>query len=337
MTALFILLLIAAGCSLLAAWVGEHPGMVTMTWFGYQIETSVAVLLLFAILAGLALAVAYNLLYRLLRAPGHYAQRRSLKHYQLALSEITHSVAALAANDMNAANRHTKRAEKALGTTPLTLLLSAQISKSEGSDNETRELLEQLLEHPETEYLAAKSLSDAAQKQQRLPQALLFAERAHRVNPKESHGAWAVFELHLDEGHFQEAEAHAQQARKHGAFSRADLVAAKGRIALKQAEISYANGNKENALTLAERAVKALPGDVKAAELCARLYVEAHKLDKALNVIQAQWKAAPSPALAALFRELTEETKPAKKDKLVEKLVASNPAAAENVTLSQSL
>ena len=212
-------------------------------------------------------------------------------------------------------------------------MLRAQISKNEGDDAETRVLLEQLLDHPETEYLAAKSLSDAAQKQQMLPQALSFAERAHRVNPKEAQGAWAVFDLHVNGGHFQEAEAHARHARKTGAFSRADFSTAKGKISLRQAENSYTNGNKEHALVLAQAAVKALPGDVKAAELCSRLYVESHKPDKALAVIQAQWKKAPSPALARLFHQATEESKPTKKAKLIEKLVASNGAAAENVLL----
>ncbi len=333
MIALFALLFIVAGCGLGAAWLGANPGMVTITWFDTQMETSVAVLLLLAIIAAIILTFMYNLLRRIFLAPSRFKERRSLKQYRLALTEVTHSVAALAVGDMDSASRYTKRAEKSLGTTPLTLLLRAQISKNAGSDEDTRKLLEQLLDHPETEYLAAKSLSDAAQKQHLLPKALQLAERAHRVNPKEVNGAWAVFNLHLDAEHFQEAEAHARNARKVGAFSRADMTKAKGKIALKQATNSYTNGNKANAFILAKQAVEALHGDIDAAELCAELYVESNKPRKALGLIQEQWKTLPSAKLAKLFLEITADEKPAKKEKLIEKLIASNGAAAENLLL----
>lgn len=330
MIALFALLLIVAMCGIAAAWLGMNPGNVTITWFDMQIETSVAVLCLLALLSAMLLTFIYNLLRKIFLAPTRIAQHRSLKHYRQAMTEVTHSIAALAANDMPSAIRHTKRAEKSLGTTPLTLLLRAQISKNAGHDDETRILLEQLLEHPETEYLAAKSLSDAAQKQQRMPQALTFAERAHRINPKEAYGAWAVFNLHLNADHFQEAEAQARHARKTGAFSRSDLANAQGKIALKQAAHSYAEGIRDNALIFAKHALRALPGNIEAAELCAQLYVENNQPQKARSLIQEQWKTAPSAKLATLFLALIAQEKPDKQEKLLGKLIASNRSAEEN-------
>jgi len=333
MTALVILLAIVAGLGIVAAWLGENPGSVTMIWFGYEIETSVAVLLLLAILASMALTFSYNLIKRMLLAPRSYSQRRSVKQYRIALNEVTYSVAALAASDITAASKHTKKAEKALGTTPLTLLLRAQISKSSGSDEESRKLLEQLLEHPETEYLAARSLADVAAKREMLPQALTLAQRAHHKNPKAKGGAWSVFDLHLSTGHFAEAEAQAKAARKSGAFSRADMDEALGRIALKQAETSLANGNKENALALAEKAVMHLPGNVKAAEVAAQLYADTDRSQKAIALIQKQWRVQPSELLASIFLSVIEAEKPAKREKLALKLAESNPSAPENATL----
>lgn len=333
MIALFALLALVAGGGLIAAWLGENPGNITMVWFGYQVETSAALLLLLVLLAAFAFNMAYQFLRGLLLAPRHYAQRRTVRHYRLALQEVTHSVAALAANDVASAIRHTKRAEKSLGTTPLTLLLRAQISKNEGSDEQTRQLLEQLLEHPETEYLAAKSLSDAAQKQHRPLQALTFAERAHRVNPRETHGAWALFYLHLDAAHFQEAESHARHARKTGAFTRDDLRKALGKIALKQAFEAHAAGN-QHALGLAKKAVEALDGECEAAELLVQLYMEQQQPKKALRVIQSQWRMQPSAKLAAVFLEIVANEKPSRKEKLIRALITSNGAAPENLLLS---
>lgn len=330
---LFALLILVAVLGLIAAWIGANPGTVTMLWFGYQIETSVAILMLFAILASMLLTFAYNMVKKIFMAPKRYSERRSVKQYRIAIAEVTHSIAALAASDIPVAARHARKAEKALGTTPLTLLLRAQISKSAGSDEESRELLEQLLEHPETEYLAAKSLADVAVKRDMLPQAMTLAQRAHKTNPRARGGAWSVFNLHLDAGNFQEAEIHARQAQKNGALSFADMREAKGRIALRQAQNSYTNGNKENALVLAQKAVKCLHGDVKAAELCAKLYAETSQPKKALSLIQTQWIIAASPELARVFLQVTEHEKPEKRRKLIEKLIASNESAPENVDL----
>lgn len=336
MTFLFALLILVAALGLMAAWIGANPGSVTMLWFGYQIETSVAVLLLLAIIASMLATFAYNLLKKIYLAPRRYSERRTVKQYRTGFAEITHSIAALAASDVSAAARHARKAEKALGTTPLTLLLRAQISKNAGSDEESRQLLEQLLEFPETEYLAAKSLSDVAVKRDMLPQALTLAERAHKTNPRARGGAWSVFGLLLDGGNFQEAEIHARKAQKSGAFSFSDMTEAKGKIALRQAENSLANGHKENALALARKAVKCLPGDVKAAELCAKLYMETGQAKKAAAVIQKQWTIAASSELARIFLQSIELEKPKKREKLVHGLIASNESAPENADLQAS-
>lgn len=336
MILIFTLLAVVAGLGLIAAWIGENPGTVTMVWMDYQIETTVSVLVLAAFLLMLLVTLCYHFLRRIAFIPWSYTTHRNLKHYRIGLNEITYSVAALAASDIQSATLHTRKAEKVLGITPLTLMLRAQISKSEGNDEKSRQLLEQLLEHPQTEYLAAKSLADVAQKQQQLPQALNLAKRAHRVNPKDTQSAWSVFNLHITSGNIQDAHTHALEAKKSKSFSRSDFTSALGQIALRQAENSYANGHKENALVFARQAVKALPGDLKAVELCVRMYNEANQPNAALALIQKQWKTTPSDLLAEQFHLATDEMKTAKKEKLIAKLQASNGAAPENVLLEKN-
>jgi len=72
---------------------------------------------------------------------------------------------------------------------------------------------------------------------------------------------------------------------------------------------------------------------VRAAECCANLYAEMNRIPKAITLIQVQWKVQPSDTLAQLFIQITEDERPIKREKLIEKLVASNEAAPENVTL----
>ena len=331
MIAIFLLLIAISCFGLVAAWLAENPGNVTIYWFDYRIDTSFAALVLFALMVAVVVTVCYSLFRRFVLAPERFVQKRSLKYYSQGLSEITHSVAALAASDITTAEAHTRKAEKLLGSTPLILLLSAQIAKSRGDEDKTRDLLVQLLEHKETEYLAAKSLSDAAGKQQLLPQALEFAQRAQKVNPKEAQAAWALFDLQLSLKHWQEAEQQATNAHKKGAFNRADLRKARGRLALEQAKTAFASAHRDAAAKLALQAVALLPGNEEALLLAADLSDQPH----ALKLIQAQWKAAPSKALAALYLNLIDDETPKTQAKLIKKLTAQNPRAEENALLTR--
>ena len=333
MISLLLLVIIISALGLSAAWLGNHPGNVSMNWLGYEIETSAAVLGALMLIVAITVSITYVFLRNILLAPSRIKTRRSLKQYKLGLAEITQSVAMLAANDLKNAQAHTKRAERHLGETPLTLLLRAQISKTEGSDSQTKVLLEKLLEHPETEYLAAKSLSDAEAKQQHAPQALALAKRAYQVNPKLPQSAWSVFDLHLNAGELQEAEAHAIAARKQKTFSASDLALANGKIAHKQAVNANQAGNKDAAIRSIEVAIKAMPHDANTGLLAAQLYSETNQHHKALALIKSQWKYVPSKALAAIFNDIIDDEKPAKQDKLKAKLQARNPTAAENTFL----
>ena len=332
---LFIILLVSL-LGLLAAWMGQHPGNVTFLWLGYEVQMSVAVLIVAILIITVLASWLSGILKNLLLAPSRYMERRSVKQLQRGLLEITHSVAALAASDIKAAEAHTRKAEKQLGTTPLVLMLKAQVSKSSGNDEASRTLLLALLDHPETEYLAAKSLAEAEHKQQHLPQALQLATRAHQRNPKESGGAWALFELLLESMQWAEAESHIAHSRKKGAFTRSDTARAKGMLSYRMAQYAAQSGSKELALSKAKEAVKYLSGDADVAQLTAQLLWEHSKAQDAAALIRRQWKLKPTEALAALYLQLIEHEKPTRKDRLINALIKQNPTAAENSALRRA-
>lgn len=159
MIRLALLLLFLAGVGLASAWMAEHPGDVVIRWFDYRIDTSVAFLALLALLAaGLAIYLAM-LASHVASAPRRFREYQRLKHHQRGLAELTFGVAALAAADDGAADRHARKAEKLLGTTPLGLLISAQVAKIRGDDANARLLLMQMLHHRETKHMATRMLN----------------------------------------------------------------------------------------------------------------------------------------------------------------------------------
>jgi len=273
---LFLLLLTALGAA--AAWFAGHPGDVTIHWFDYRIDTSFAFLLLVALTAAAIVTYTGLLLYRLTQIPVHFSERRTLRHHQQGLVELTYSVAALAAADPKTAELHTRKAEKLLGRTPLTLLLSAQVARSRGDDEKTRLLLEQMLNHKETEYLAARSLSDSASKEHLYPKALSLAQRAQAINAGATE---AVVSLHLRLGQWQEALAATAKSVRKGSLTRTQMKRLNGMVYLMQGQQLLDMGQSDGALYAAKLALKNLPDFTPALQFAARAYDAAGKKRKA--------------------------------------------------------
>lgn len=293
MITLLLLLLVIAGLGIAAAWMAEHPGSVVIHWFDYQIDTSFAFLLLMALAVVFVIVIITGLLRRFITLPERMLQARQLKHYRHGVTALTHGVAQLAAGEVESAETHTRKARKLLGDTPLVLLLSAQIARSKGDDARTRLLLEQMLGHSETEYLAARSLSDAASRQQLFSKALALAQRAHTVNAK---GFAAVVNLHARLGEWQEALVTLDQAVRNGQLTLSGRRRWRGIVHLLQGLQCFEQNQPELALTMAQKALKDLPHFAPAVAFAAQAFAASGKKKKAdkleaelVKLSPAQW------------------------------------------------
>ncbi len=334
MTQLFLLLLFLTCVGITAAWIAENPGNVTMTWFDYRIDTSFAFILLLTLVAALALSVVYIFIHRLIHAPHFFTRQRSAKQQQKGLTELTHSIVALAAADTRAAELHTRKAEKLLGRTPLTLLLSAQVARTQGDDARTQILLEQMLDHKETEYLAARYLSESASKHQHLPKAREMAQRANALNPR---GMEPLLSLHIRLKEWQQAIITINKGLRKGQITRADLHRYKGLVYAQHALDLMEQGQDEAALATAKQAVKQLPHFVPAINILARAYLTSQQAPKAISLVHAAWKKQPHIQLAETFRSAISPLPKEKQLKLARKLAALHPSAyASQVLLTQT-
>lgn len=330
MTHLLLLLVLITCLGITGAWIAENPGNVTIHWYDYQIDTSFAFLLLIAALVAFLMAYVYIIVRGILTAPKRFAGQRTLKQYHTGLTELTYSVAALAAADVKSAEEHTRKAEKLLGKTPITLLLSAQIARSQGDDGKTRVLLEQMLEHKETEYLAARSLSDVASKQQHFPRALSLAQRAHSINPKQKSAVTSVISLHTRLGQWQEALHAIEKAMRKGHLLRSERRHHRGVVHLEQGLHALADGQVEAARNIALRVMKELPDFAPAVQFAADAFMANHQSEKATRIILHAWKKTPNAQLADTLRSISDELPKDKQMKLMRKLIAINPESAES-------
>lgn len=299
MIELILLLLLLAALGLAAAWMAEHPGMVTMYWLDYRIDTSFGFLILLFILGGILLSWCYLLTRRMVLAPQLITQARGMNKYRKGIQELTHSVVALAASDIKSAELHTQKAEKYLGRTPITLLLSAQVSRLQGDDIRTQSLLESMLEHKETEYLAARYLSDTASKQHKLPKARELARRAHALN---SQGTQALLSLHIRLSEWQEAAILLTRSVRRGQLSRQELKHYQAVLHTQHAHELLEENQIESATVTAKHAISAAHDFEPAQVVYIQSLLMAEKFAKAAKYILSRWKVAPSLQLGELFR-----------------------------------
>ncbi len=291
---LLLFLIFIACTSLAVSLIVDNPGSVTMLWFDYQIETSAAFIILTILLTSILLILITLILRRIISTPSRILQRRSVRQLKTGISELTYSVAALASSNIDAAEQHVHKVEKLLGRTPLTLLLSAQIAKSRGNDTLTQKLLEQLLEHKETEYLAARSLSDSASKQDNLPKALQLAKKAQTMNPRDNASALAVASLQVRLKHWHEALENVQKTR----LPRKEKLRIYTLIQLSRGELLLEDGWAEQALYLTSNILRVLPDFSPTIAFVARAYSQNNMSEKAIKLITRAWKKNPSPSAA---------------------------------------
>lgn len=323
-----LLLLIFLTClGITAAWLAENPGDVTIYWFDYRIDTSFGFLIVLAVVSAIALSYGYVFVRRVILAPGHIMERRGLKQHRRGLTEITYSVAALAASDIKSAETHTRKAEALLGRTPLTLLLSAQIARSQGDDARTHLLLDQMLDYKETEYIAARSLSDAASKQQIFPEALQMAQRAHAINPKDIK---TILSLHLRLGQWQDAMRIVGRAARKHYLNRTEVRHYRSLVYLAQGMRMLDTDQLDLAIRAAHQALRETPDYLPVFLFSIRAYMMEGDERKAMKLIHRAWAHMPHPLLSTYFLKLIEKLPRDVQLKKVQKLIACNPDSIES-------
>lgn len=331
---LLLLLFFLTCIGISASWLAENPGDVVIHWFGYRIDTSFAFLLLMAFFGAIALAYITIFLRYIALAPEAISKRRSLKHYKKGLSELTYSVAALAAADSKAAATHTRNAEKLLGPTPLTLLLNAQIARSQGDETKTRHMLTQMLDYKETEYLAARSLCETANKQHLLPKALELAKRANALNAR---GMTPLLSLHIRLGQWQEAMYAISKSARKAQLTGSEIKYYKAIVLFKQGMQTLENGSPNAALAAARQALRFQPRFVPVIAFAAKTYAACGKKNAAVKLILKAWKDSPHEQLAEALRSVIAREPKESQLKTLRKLVAANPKSHESdIALGQT-
>lgn len=290
-------LLVAALAVLGAVWFADRPGTVTLAWQGWQVETSVAMLVLAAALLAVISAVLYRLWRALRRAPHALAAAHHRARRERGYKALTQGMVAVAAGDADEAQRQAKRADALLGEPPLTMLLSAQAAQLNGDEAAAARYFTAMLERGETAFLGVRGLLAQAERAGDRPRALALAQRAYALRPKTPWVLKTLFELQVKEGAWREALATLDEAAKRGAIHAPEATRQRAAVLLQVA----AQSDDRAAVDLVRRAHDAAPDFLQAAIRYAEILYRTGHRRAANRIVERAYARTPHPELLRLY------------------------------------
>jgi HemY protein len=323
-------LLVVAGLVWVAVLFADEPGKLALEWAGWQIQTSVAVLVLAVVTLILVILLLLRLAGALLGAPGAFLRSRRERRRREGYKALTQGMVAVAAGEADEARRLARKADALLAEPPLTLLLQAQSAQLDGDERAARNYFLAMLERAETEFLGLRGLLTQALKSGNDAEALDLAQRARTLRPKTGWALAHLGELQARAGRWKEAAETLGHALKRKAISHGEHRRAQAALLLEQSRAAAGSRDTRIALDLADRAQDMDPSFAPAAAWRATLLRDDGRQRQAQRVIEATWRVAPQPALAEVYASLVPDETPLQRMQRMQHLAAANPDHIES-------
>lgn len=300
---LLVFLLALVGLAFGFSWLADHPGEASITWLGQRVETDTTTLGIGVVVLLVVLMIGVAVLRAVWNAPGSLGRFFGRRRRDKGWAALSRGMIAVGAGDVGAATRASQDARAHLGDEPLALLLEAQQAQLLGDRGTARRAFEALLEQPQTKLLGLRGLYVEALRWDDGKGAAHYAEAAHRAAPRLAWAGQALVEYRTRTHDWQGALEVIDQNRRHGIVDkatarrlRAVVLTADG-LEREQTHPDVVRGTALEAHGLA-------PDLAPAATLAARLTARAGDLRKAARILEAAWKVAPHPELAAAYAQL---------------------------------
>lgn len=314
-----------------AVWLANHPGHVTFVWQGYEVSTSMAVVVLSLILIVIVSVALYSLWRALVGVPGSLSLAHLSRRQRKGYMALTQGLMAVAAGDASAARKLAHKAEYLLKEPSLTLLLQAQAAQLAGDENGASRYYAQMLERPEMSVLGLRGLITQAVSRGDEAHALTLARRAQLLQPKADWVLTTLTDLEARTGHWQQALDALVRAARSGAIAPDKARRQRCILLLGLAEHQAGRNLFEDASTSARKAHELMPGFVPAALAYARYLLEIDRAKLAGKTIERVWRVNPHPELIELYLKAAgSELNPLAIMKRLERLASFNPDAPES-------
>ena len=153
---------------------------------------------------------------------------------------------------------------------------------------------EAMLEKPDSAFFGLRGLLQLSLKSDNRSEALDYAERAHRLRPRNPSVLVTLFDLLLGAKRWDRALTLLVDAQKADIFNEDELTRRRALLITAKAEDAITDGENAEAIKLLRKALNARPDFTGAAVLLARLYADIDQPAKARDVAQQSWQTSPS-------------------------------------------
>ena len=246
------------------------------------------------------------------------------------LSPFSQGLVAVAAGDVEDAEKHSRRAENLLADPAMTRLLSAQTAQLSGDAQAATRFFTDMLERSETEFLGLRGLLMQAMKRDDRAEALQLAKRAFMLKPNSEWVAAILLDLQVHAGQWTDAEKTLETAIKNHAMDRGDISQKRAVVNFQLSLLASEHGDESAALSRAEKAHDLAPDFIPAALRFARLLVAMGRPRKAMPVIEKTWGRTPHPALSEVYWAATEAGDAMAQVRAAQHLASLNPDHPES-------
>ncbi len=329
MRKLFLFLIIIS-LALGAGWIANNAGEFKLNWLGYQIEGSVAFMLMCFLAVACVIWLLFYWLNSLLRLPSEFRKERERLMNEKGLDYITQAMIASSENNTDAAKKNLKKAHKFLPNSPLPRLLQLQLAGSNKDTNLAHQQFVQLQHFDSTKPLALRGLAEQARLQGNMDEALIHTETLLEQAPNAASTQKLAIDIFSYHRRWQEALKIVKKSYAQGHLNADEYKRAKATIGMQQATIMQEERNRQGAMDMLKKAFATDPSLQVAAIEYAKLLKQLGKTSQAAKILKTSWKHAPHPEVAATYLDLYADEESDKKAKKMIELAKQNGDAIES-------
>ena len=330
----FGILLVAACLVTAVALLGE-PGAASLTWLGWQVNTTAAAaVLLIGLLAFLA-TVFWRVVLWLLQSPNRAERAAADARRRGGREALTRGFLAAAGGDGVRARRQAKTAALFTEDLPqLVRLLAAQAAEAAQDRVAAKSAYEAMLGFPDMRLAAHRGLMQVALATGDPEEALRQAAAAFALQETAPWAWQAMLDARLAAREWAGGLELIDLASSRGIVS--PVIAERARAALGTAHAATLEGlaaplaPPARAVELAIAAARSRPDFTPAVVLAARLLSLEGRGDRAESLIEAAWRARPHPALWRAWRDLRTDETPEARARRLGRLASLNPEDRES-------
>ena len=288
---IFCALLVGVGLLVEAA--TQRPGALTVTWFGWHIQTSAAFAAFVLGVLVLFLVLVLRLYSWLEQTPQRVALWRQARHQQYGLQRLGAGLEALASGDVKTARKAAVQAHKLLPNFKLADALLAESAALAGDMATADKTFNALSKDPVFGFIGIRGLAAQALAENQPKQALPLLEQACELRPR-SPWVWrTLLAVHTQLGHYAEALVALGHVRK---FASADelpaLAVEEACLCLEEARRLQAEKATKEAKKRIAQGLKACPDFIPLSLFEAEL-AQQEKSAKDLDILAAAWQRTP--------------------------------------------